>query len=320
MKKGKIRTWFSWKKTYLQFLWHFARYENYSLNQEYYRNNGNTTAIIKIAKKYNTMVLVSTVHEKTFLIEKGLPQEQAIVVTSNLKELRGKHFSRLLINDLRYTTLEKIEEAFPNVTIVGTFAWDVKPYKDKQAKTELMRNNLKHNKTVVILNGSGRSGKDTFAEEVGKLLPSHKVSSIDFVKQLYSGLDNEAIVKKTESYRKLLSQTKANLIEFDPMFFAKLMEQEVEKFLQSQDKILFVDIREPEEIEKFKTVLSKQEVEFFTVLVKRENIAQISSNSSDANVYNYPYDFIIENNSDIESLKDCARCLVVSTGYFVEAF
>ena len=320
MGKNFLKQYFTYRKTYAQFLLHFKKEKTYCLNQEFYRQQGNTTAIIKLAKKYKSFVLVSTLQQKRLLIERGLPQEQIIVVTLSLKELKGRKFSILFADNLLYTTFAEIENTYPNIAVIGTFIWDIKIPEEKKPKTEIARSSLKTNKTVIILNGSGRSGKDTFAKFVGEYVPSYKVSSIDFVKKLYSKIDCKDIKEKTEAYRKLLSQTKANLIDFDSMFFAKLMKQEVDNFLQSQEEILFVDIREPEEIDKFKFLLLTQEVEVLTVLVRRDSISQICSNSSDANVYNYPYDFIIENNGELKKLKDCARCFAVATGYCVEQF
>lgn len=43
--------------------------------------------------------------------------------------------------------------------------------------------NIKH---IIVTNGTGRSGKDTFAKMINKLVPSYKVSSIDFVKELFA--------------------------------------------------------------------------------------------------------------------------------------
>ena len=64
----------------------------------------------------------------------------------------------------------------------------------------------------------------------------------------------------------------------------------VEEFKNSDDNILFIHIREPEEI--------KRAVEAFnaiTLLIKREGLNNIFLNYSDANVNNYNYDYIIRN-------------------------
>ena len=85
-----------------------------------------------------------------------------------------------------------------------------------------INDNIKH---IIVTNGTGRSGKDTFAKMINKLVPSYKVSSIDFVKELFAPYFNDYLLEqgKTESYRKLLADTKHDIIAFSPCFFANLM-------------------------------------------------------------------------------------------------
>lgn len=63
-------------------------------------------------------------------------------------------------------------------------------------------------------------------------------------------------------------------------------------FQKSNKDILFIHIREPEEIKK---VVDAFGGKVFTLLIKRSGLENISSNNSDALVDNYPYDYIIEN-------------------------
>lgn len=55
-------------------------------------------------------------------------------------------------------------------------------------------------------------------------------------------------------------------------------------------EILFIHIREPEEIQRAVNAFNAK-----TLLVKRIGLENIETNSSDANVDNYPYDYIIKN-------------------------
>ena len=69
------------------------------------------------------------------------------------------------------------------------------------------------------------------------------------------------------------------------------------------DWILFVDCREPAEIQKLKERLNAT-----TVLIRREEVEYDEvSNHSDADVFYYDYDLTIFNNSDIIHLEDEAR-------------
>ena len=130
---------------------------------------------------------------------------------------------------------------------------------------------------IILISGKAQHGKDTFAKMINKLVPSYKVSSIDFVKELFAPYFNNYLLEqgKTESYRKLLADTKHDIIAFSPCFFANLMLAEVDKFMETDKKILLIDIREPEEISKFKDEAEKKGYKIQTVLVKNDNILTI---------------------------------------------
>lgn len=171
-----------------------------------------------------------------------------------------------------------------------------------------------NDKHIIVTNGTGRSGKDTFAKMINKLVSSYKVSSIDFVKELFAPYFNNYLLEqgKTESYRKLLADTKHDIIAFSPCFFANLMLEEIDKFMETDKKILLIDIREPEEISKIKDVAEKKGYKIQTVLVKNDNIHQITSNSADNSVYDYEYDYIVDNSGDLKRLQQSAETLIAA--------
>ena len=69
------------------------------------------------------------------------------------------------------------------------------------------------------------------------------------------------------------------------------------------DWILFVDCREPAEIQKLKERLNAT-----TVLIRREEVENNEvSNHADSDVFYYDYDLTIYNNSDIIHLENEAR-------------
>ena len=174
-------------------------------------------------------------------------------------------------------------------------------------------------KTILITNGSGKNGKDTFAGYIKDLKKTRKVSSIDFVKNLVIPCTrkHDSFIKG-DKYRKLLSDIKKAILSFNEDFFVDLMLQEVEDFKSSDEEILIVDIREPEEIDKFKLAVSVlYNIKVYTVLIVNENIPQIISNSSDANVYDYAYDYLIDNNADLYQLQCSAETLLKQIGYEV---
>ena len=157
---------------------------------------------------------------------------------------------------------------------------------------------------IFITNGTGGCGKDTFANFVGEFVPTKKISSIDYVKKIAKdcGWDGR---KKTEQDRKFLSDLKFLLFEYNDLPFRKVKEQVLNFWAQNRYQVLIIDIREPAEIERAKRLFNAQ-----TILIENNRVARITSNEADANVYNYEYDFIIENNGTLEELREKARRFV----------
>ena len=142
-------------------------------------------------------------------------------------------------------------------------------------------------KQIVIINGVGGSGKDTFVEYCSKYAKVMNFSSVDKVKEVARiiGWDGQ----KTEKDRKFLSDLKKLTTEYNDMPFNSIKEA-VSRFNESDLEILFIHIREPEQIQRA--------VDYFkakSLLIRRDGIEKINSNYSDASVENYNYDYIIEN-------------------------
>lgn len=76
------------------------------------------------------------------------------------------------------------------------------------------------------------------------------------------------------------------------------LSEKVEHFMISNAALLFLHIREPEEIEKVRKTFEAK-----TILVKRDSIKQIISNMADKNVFKYQYDIVIKNNGSLDDLK-----------------
>ena len=144
-------------------------------------------------------------------------------------------------------------------------------------------------KEIIIINGTGGSGKDTFVEMVSKYAKVFNFSSIDKVKEIatYIGWDGG----KTEKDRKFLSDLKRLTTEYNDMAF-KSIASAVEHFENSEYEIMFIHIREPEEITRAKNAFNTK-----TLLGKRVGLDNITSNYSDANVENYEYDYHIHNDT-----------------------
>ena len=125
-------------------------------------------------------------------------------------------------------------------------------------------------------------------------------STVDFVKEVATmcGWDGT----KTLENRKFLSDLKDLLTNWDDVPY-KMIEHRAKTLPSDSDWIMFVDCREPAEIQKLKEQLNAT-----TLLIRRESVEDNeTSNHADANVFNYEYDLIIYNNSDIIDLEKKAK-------------
>lgn len=161
------------------------------------------------------------------------------------------------------------------------------------------------NKQVFIINGSGGVGKDTFVNLISnnfldvECTTVINFSSVDKVKEIAKkiGWDGKS---KTEKDRKLLSDLKLLCTKYNDLPFNS-MDEKVYNFNKSDSSMLFLHIREPEEIERAKKSFNAK-----TILIKRDSIKHITSNIADENVFNYNYDIIINNNGTITELENKA--------------
>lgn len=178
-------------------------------------------------------------------------------------------------------------------------------------------------KQIFIINGSGGVGKDTFVEMVDdnsyKIISNDKKAWIESYRiENYSSVSKVKKIAeiigwngaKTEKDRKFLSDLKLLTTEYNDMplndmkRFARCFMDD-DEYETYDGKILFLHIREPEEIAKAVKAFEKYNVK--TILVKRDSVKHITSNMADENVYNYIYDIVIENNGTLEDLDKKAR-------------
>ena len=166
---------------------------------------------------------------------------------------------------------------------------------------------------IVIINGTPGSGKDQFVKEVQSLIGDYRCynySTVDFVKfvALCAGWKED----KTPRNRKFLSDLKKLLAYWNDVPYQKTR-REIEDAYRYADthgclneSVMFIHCREPEEIDRF-----VNDYYAHTLLVQRAAADEIEqSNSSDANVSDYAYDVIVENNGTIEDLSNAARTYI----------
>lgn len=170
--------------------------------------------------------------------------------------------------------------------------------------------NMTSNLKIIVVNGRPTCGKTTFEKFCKELMGSYceTISTIDVIKDiaLHGGWHGE----KTPKARKLLSELKRVFTEYNNLTFMtvenfiKNWESELMDYnVASHPHILLVDVREPEEIQKFKDKLNA-----ITVLIRRPDVEnEATSNYSDNSVFEYRYDYELWNTGSLENLKEIAK-------------
>ncbi len=156
-------------------------------------------------------------------------------------------------------------------------------------------------KAVIVINGAGGVGKDTLCDAAEAKYKTRNISTITPIKEI-AKLCGWSGAKDNKS-RRFLSDMKRLCADYNdfPTNWAKA---QFDSFLLTDEEILFVHIREAEEIAKFvastngvaKTLLIRGGVRFQQRLGGYGNI-------SDDGVENYSYDYYFNNDTSLEDAK-----------------
>lgn len=149
------------------------------------------------------------------------------------------------------------------------------------------------NKVVIVINGKGGVGKDTLCSFVSKHYKIMNISSVDPIKEIAKTIGWDG--KKDNKSRKLLSDLKRISTEYNN-FPNKYLLEKYSQFMRSDFEILFVHIRESEQIQNF---IQELDIKTITLLIRRTTINSIYGNNSDDNVEKYDYDYIYNNDKSI---------------------
>lgn len=141
-------------------------------------------------------------------------------------------------------------------------------------------------KQIIVINGVGGTGKDTFINACSKFISVVSVSSVERVKTAAEILGWNG--RKTEKDRKFLSDLKVLSSKYNDMPYEDI-KRKIHKFYNSNYEIMFIKLREPLEIKRL-----VMEYNAKTLLLHRNNVKLIKSNFADKNVENYNYDYVIE--------------------------
>ena len=149
-------------------------------------------------------------------------------------------------------------------------------------------------KLAIIINGRPGSGKDSLCDAVIKQRRAGKISSIDPIADIARKGGWDGI--KSAASRKLLSDLKRIFSEYNDLPNRYVLEK-YHEFLQSGDDILFIHIREKDQIEDIQNKIFGRCV---TLLIRRPGTEMAVGNPSDDEVEQFPYDFSYNNDKPLD--------------------
>lgn len=175
---------------------------------------------------------------------------------------------------------------------------------------------------VVIINGKPQSGKDTFCKYAQGYCDDDEsantliISSVDPLKEMLMQLGWDDT--KTDKIRDMLMDMKQLWVQNQdgPTMFLFNNILEFHKACTGEDNIVFVHIREPEEIKKLVNALTGFEsmgIDVISLLVIREGgedtpnqPVETRRSDDEALINSYEYDVTINNDEDLIKLQELA--------------
>ena len=175
---------------------------------------------------------------------------------------------------------------------------------------------------VVIINGKPQSGKDTFCKYAQGYCDDDEsantliISSVDPLKEMLTQLGWDST--KTDKIRDMLMDMKQLWVQNQdgPTMFLFNNILEFHKACTGEDNIVFVHIREPEEIKKLVNALTGFEsmgIDVISLLIIRgsgedtpNQPAETRRSDDEALINSYEYDVTINNDEDLIKLQELA--------------
>ena len=151
-------------------------------------------------------------------------------------------------------------------------------------------------KTVLVINGAGGVGKDTLCLMAAKKFKVENISSITPIKEVAAQMGWSGA--KDDKSRKFLADLKQLSVEYNdyPTLWAA---ERYKEFLQSDNEVLFVHIREPEEIAKFVRATEGQ-AKALLIRGGARMKKRAYGNAADDCVENYNYDYYFVNDKTLD--------------------
>lgn len=157
-------------------------------------------------------------------------------------------------------------------------------------------------KLVIAINGSGGVGKDTVCNIAGTAYEVCNRSSITPIKEIAKKYGNWNGQKDAKS-RKFLSDLKLIFSEYCDLSFIYIIEETFDFMHNPANDIMFVHIREPQEIQKYMNTLKAVNIPCISLLVTSDKQHKWN-NMADDNVNNYNYDYVFHNNCSLKELPE----------------
>lgn len=152
------------------------------------------------------------------------------------------------------------------------------------------------NKKVVIINGVGGSGKDTFVKYLSKYMPTHHYSIVNLSKEVATLLGWDG--GKTEKDRKFLSDIMDISTEYNDAPFQDVVSLVADfKNGKLNADVLVIDMRDPKDIARAVEIFGAT-----TVLIRNPRAESIETNHADRDVEDFKYDYVIDNDGTFEDL------------------
>lgn len=170
---------------------------------------------------------------------------------------------------------------------------------------------LMQHKAIILINGKGGVGKDTLCDFAAKRYLVENRSSITRIKQaaLEAGWDGQ----KDERGRKLLSDMKKIMVSYDSNIITNYLMEYTLDFLLYKKQVMFIHIREPEEIQKYidtvnssvlyRNLQAQGDLLVTSLLVTRDTGIYTYGNSGDDAVDDFMYHFVYHNDLPLSEAK-----------------
>ena len=162
---------------------------------------------------------------------------------------------------------------------------------------------------IILLSGKARSGKDTTANIIKEIENDKKVINLEYSFYMKTYIKNITDWDGSEDTkpRELLQQLGDTIKnKIDPLFFIKKMIMDIKVYSLYYDIITISDVRFINEIEEIK----KEFNDVICIRINRPNYdngltINEKNHISETSLDNYDkFDYVIENDSDINSLKN----------------